>query len=802
MRKNIKRITAYISALAVAAGLAACGGSGEADGTDKAEAVQTPEYVYTSEFTSILKDDKKGIEPLLMTDNGLYAAYAEKVGENIPEGVTPEYEGQYDINEIRLEYIGFDGSVTKLEEYAPLKPDLDGEGKRDYVSSSTPQGAANSSEGELLLLESVYTSYSEAPEEIKAENAEYFNYERTQTDYYLRTLNENGAEINRVKLDIGADETVQSMKSDADGDIYILLDTSVAVYSADGEKKFDVTADGDYIYSICTLSSGDIGALMYKNNLGMCLYRIDAAARALSSDYVVISKYAYEAIDGSGTYEFYYNGGSGFYGYNAETGEAEKLFTWTDCDVNGDNTYSISVSTDGVVRGISMEYDSKRGSYSYELAAISKAPYSSVPQKEHLTLATTYASPETENAVIKFNRASDKYHVDIIDYSEQTESGSLSDALTKLNTEIMAGNMPDMLDLSDLPYTQLAAKGLLEDLYPYIDADSKINREDFFGNILSAYEIDGGLYAAPAGFGVMTVEGASSVVGDTPGWTYDDYYAALAAMPEGCEGFDYACTQNSMLDLGVAIDFDSFVNWSTGECNFNSEVFIRLLEYAKTFTPDAELENYEASETDSAAYRISQGQQMLNIVSFGTFNDYGEDIFKTDTTYIGFPNLSGEPGEVFQAYECYAMSSACKNKEAAWEFLRSFLSEEYQLSGSYFPTNKKAFDELLADAQVIEYETDANGNYKLDANGERIREVIGIMYDGVSYYNIYSGITAERAAAIEELANRVTKRVNYDTSILDIVEEQAAAYFAGDKTAEETAKLVQSKASIYVSEQK
>ena len=76
-----------------------------------------------------------------------------------------------------------------------------------------------------------------------------------------------------------------------------------------------------------------------------------------------------------------------------------------------------------------------------------------------------------------------------------------------------------------------------------MEAEGSFNKEDFFPNVLSALEVDGKLYAACAGFAVQTVAGASSVVGDTPGWTYDDYYAALATMPEGCEGLSSVLTR-------------------------------------------------------------------------------------------------------------------------------------------------------------------------------------------------------------------------------------------------------------------
>ena len=41
----------------------------------------------------------------------------------------------------------------------------------------------------------------------------------------------------------------------------------------------------------------------------------------------------------------------------------------------------------------------------------------------------------------------------------------------------------------------------------------------------------------------------------------------------------------------------------------------------------------------------------------------------------------------------------------------------------------------------------------------------------------------------------------YDSAIMDIIKSECQAMFAGDKTPEETAKLIQSRASLYVAEQ-
>ena len=53
-----------------------------------------------------------------------------------------------------------------------------------------------------------------------------------------------------------------------------------------------------------------------------------------------------------------------------------------------------------------------------------------------------------------------------------------------------------------------------------------------------------------------------------------------------------------------------------------------------------------------------------------------------------------------------------------------------------------------------------------------------------------------------EAIDRTTRTTSTNDEILKIVTEQAEAFFAGDKTAEEVAKLIQSKANIYVNEQR
>lgn len=799
-RKLIQSVLSAGLALCLMLSLCACGAKNEgAKTTDAPTDTTPPEFVYAAEHKSLPESgEQKNSVPLCLTEDGFYLSYFVKVGENIPEGKTPEYEGQYDVEEPRIAFCDYEGSVKPLENYAPVQPEQPGEGKRDFAASASVEALLLSDEGALVVLENLYCSWSDAPEDIKADNPEYMNYYCSDIAYYVRTLDRTGNELSRAKLEVNTDNYLQTYGAQLDnaGNLVIVSDSSIYGFSLDGQPVYDLDFGG-YVFSLTRLRDGRVGALGYDSGYSFQLKIVDGEAKSFDSKRCAVPDMVYELIPGSGEYDTYYTDGSSFCGYRLDDEAAETLFDWTSCDINTSQLYRMIACEDGVFRGIAGRGEDR------EIFSVSKVPADSVPQREHLRMAVMYLDDNVQRAVINFNRANDKYRIDIVDYSQYNSREDYSSGLTKLSTEIMAGNMPDILSLDmELPYRQLAAKGLLEDLKPYIEADAALDLDDFFPNVISAMEVDGKLCAACAGFMVQTVAGAASVVGDTPGWTYEDYFAALEKMPEGCEGFDFGVDRNNMLMVALALDLADYVNWSTGECRFDSEDFIKLLNYAASF-PDAPDSNYQYSADDSNAARITSGRQMLSTVSFsGTdfmVEDYNE-LFGGEATYIGFPTNHGV-GSVIAMGDSYAMSSSCKNKEVAWEFLRVFLTEDYQEQSYYLPTNKKAFETSLAKAMETEYEQDANGNYLLDENGERIPVSRGGYSDGINYYEIYA-TTPEQARQLREVIATAEKLVDYDISIIDIVTEQAAAFFAGQKSAEDVAKLIQSKVNIYVNEQR
>ena len=59
----------------------------------------------------------------------------------------------------------------------------------------------------------------------------------------------------------------------------------------------------------------------------------------------------------------------------------------------------------------------------------------------------------------------------------------------------------------------------------------------------------------------------------------------------------------------------------------------------------------------------------------------------------------------------------------------------------------------------------------------------------------------DTGARILALTARASSLYEYDQALLDIILDAAGAYYAGDRSAEDVAKLIQSKANLYLAEQ-
>lgn len=596
---------------------------------------------------------------------------------------------------------------------------------------------------------------------------------------------------------------IDSILSDDKGYVYTYDYQTVNVYGPDGSFVFSKSGD-ELNGQICQLSASEVGMTTSSADGKMVFKQLDPETKDWGKETPVSSR-AWNILPGNDVYTYFFTSSGSIFGERKDNGEVEKVVDWIACDVdsNSINSDRFGFLSDGRIVAVTYEYSDNDPSRQ-QVLVLNRVDAAAVTTKTELTLACLYLDYNLRSQIVKFNKSNPDYRIVVKDYSEYATDDDYNAGLTKLNTELISGNVPDILvNGTELPIGQYAAKGLLEDLWPYLDADPEYSRDKLMTQPLNAAQTDGKLYRLPIDFGVTTAVGLGKVVGEYTTWTLADVNDALSKLPEGATVFNKYYTQAEMLKYCIAMNAENFMNWQDGTCSFDSDEFRALLEFVKPFPAEYDWQS-DAEEYESDYTRLKNGKQLLYPTSLSGFSDlyYTFAALNNDIRFIGFPREDGSSGNAFNASCTLSISTTCKDKSGAWAFIRSTLSDDYQESIWNYPIVKSVFEAKAQEAMTQEYETDADGNQILDDDGNPIP----ISSGGMSYGNepmieLYA-VTQEQYDAVMALIDSTTSFVDYDQNVLSIISDEAAGYFAGSKTVEEASKLIQSRVGLYMQEQK
>ena len=430
------------------------------------------------------------------------------------------------------------------------------------------------------------------------------------------------------------------------------------------------------------------------------------------------------------------------------------------------------------------------------LAACSAGGQDSVPEPGVTTLiyAQLSESGVDREAVDTFNRAHEgEVQIEVRDYTQLSESGR--QGVDLLMTEIAAGKVPDIIELgtygetSLLPYQQFAEKGYLEDLWPYIEADPNLGRDGVMEAPLKAVEINGGLYTVFDSVRLHTLVGSESVLGSRTNWTVEDLLDALDSMPEEAvfldNYMDYPSMKSHLLSSFLYGFSDLFIDWETGRCSFDGEEFRTVLELANRMPNEYEWRKKcptQAEARELHIERIMDGIVMLEDIGFGSLAHLkNQDFYFGQAVFVGYPVGDGSTGSYFRPTGIkLSMSSTCRDKASAWEYIRRTLLPR---------PNNYLFEAIPINRAVYERER------------KEARQGVGTFIGGETID--FGALTKKDCYRIETLYNSTTRSsLLMDKDVLDLVVSTAGPYFAGDKSLNETAQLIQNRVTLYVNEQK
>lgn len=619
---------------------------------------------------------------------------------------------------------------------------------------------------------------------------------------------------------------------DSQGNIYISLSTCIRVCDKSGNVLFttpESNGDNEWLNGLIFTNSGVPAVYKYSySDTGSSskLVEIDLNAKGYGKEYELGSSIN-TIYSGSGDYLCYSSSDTGIMGVRADNLQTESVLNLLNLGIDNSNINSMAVNDDGSF--VTVGYDYSGMTARSTLSLITPIDSSEVKEKKVLTLGCFYIDWNIRSQIAEFNKTNEDYTIYATSYSESNDTSDYTAALTKFNNEILAGNVPDILLISSgMPYNSYASKGLFADLYEFMDKDDVYNRDAFMPNVLKAMEKDGKLYEITPSFTVQTYAAKKSLVGDATSLTMDQANQILASMPEGATLTNDSQTMTASNFLSTAITFSNFVDYTNATCNFDSPEFKAILETAKKYPAEID---YDALYNDNPNYWMEQetacreNRALLYSVYFNDFSIYTntrDAYFGEDISFVGFPGsgASNATGSVISTGSEIAVSSKSKYKDGAWEFIKLVLDNAVgeQDSGNYgvaitsdasvaeaadeavkritsqyygLPVVKSQLQALGQQATIPQTYTDTDGT---------VQQVDNTYYVGNTEVKV-NLITQDEVNMLIDYFSTVDTIARYDESLTDIINEEANNYFKGTKSVDETASLIQSRASIYLSEQ-
>ena len=404
-----------------------------------------------------------------------------------------------------------------------------------------------------------------------------------------------------------------------------------------------------------------------------------------------------------------------------------------------------------------------------------------------------------------------KAHQDVFVKYEVGMSGenglTAEDAIKALNTEIMAGNGPDVIMLDGLPIESYLAKGMLADLSENLKAAEE--KEEFFDNITRVYEQDGKIYAIPTRFRIPLLMGNEEFVSNI-----QDLSSLSAVMEEmrekNPEGSILSAYTPEILLKMLAIASEP--TWSKEDGNLQEETVKEFLTQAKKIydneisgISDSEKEEFlnsvRGSDDSSGTAEETALDISWSILNFLTKSQAQLAIGSSQQVSLDFTNvisvprvkpevvykpLSLQAENVFQAESIVGVSAKAAEPEMAREFVEMLLSYNVMsMQQEPYPVNAASFDSL--------FDTDMEGDGAFGS--------MGISKDdgSVTTLDLYWP-NEEEQKGLEQMVRSLKTPYLPGSPIEQAVLEAGVSVLEGNMSVDEGVAQIKQKIQLYLSE--
>lgn len=588
--------------------------------------------------------------------------------------------------------------------------------------------------------------------------------------------------------------TSNRMCFDKNGNLYCQTNGNILVMDAEGETLAEISHG---LYGLVGLRDGRAAAI-YKSEDGESFM-----VQPVNDSYELAETYqltrllgANEAgthtyFSGFGEYDFYCHTGLSLYGYRldkkSKTAQGELLVTWLNCDIEGAGVLTVGENAAGDLACIS--YSTTLGG---ELASLAETE-SNTDSVQTLTLACRGLESTMAQQILRFNRQNNGYRVEVRDYGAAAVNNGLAAGLDQLTVDLISGNAPDLFCTNGMDLQSLIGLNLLEDLWPYIDADTELGgREGVVQPVFNAMSRDGKLYEVTSGFAVRTMMADAELAGENFGWTMEQFWQVYESMEDCVSVGGRTFDRETMLDYMLSLYTQQLLKLENGVADFDTEEFAAMIRFFSLFP-----ENRPEYSAESNLWCL-EGRQLMQYTQLKNAFDYFENPLgyydEKAVTYVGFPGVDGN-GSAFYLESPVAMSAKSTQKEGAWQFLRMALLPENQASATpcdreMFPTNKAAYDLMLQDS-MREFTITKN-----DGTLAPTHEIATASGGWIAR----QPMTQQQADDLWNYLENITVVWRQEENLSAILKEEISRFLAGQQDANAAANAAQSRVQLYLNE--
>ena len=422
----------------------------------------------------------------------------------------------------------------------------------------------------------------------------------------------------------------------------------------------------------------------------------------------------------------------------------------------------------------------------------SEAPIASETQ---LRMYSLYADEDLQQMVSQYQIANPEVSIDL-EIGVTGEDGiTETDALRTLNTQILAGDGPDLVCLDGFSLESYLEKDVLLDLTSILS-----QAEPLLEQVTNCYAQDGKICAVPTTFALPAVYGPNDLISQIQ--DLDSLVeAALQAKADGPEArsvfmgirpetfadqFYDSCSAAWITDDGT-LDEEKLTAFYQGMRRLYSVDEGIRIEMADTLEEWRQEEDYTpgAYTRIHSSMSICNGTQCMTAGTLEGMEHYGYVLAGDD--YLNdydLAALNGQSTNVFLPRRIMGILSTSENQEAAGQFLQFILSDAVQSEdlSTGFPVNKTTFEREIREERTLTSSmsgSDAEGN-------------------DVFYTSKYP--EANRRQALQTWVDNLTTPASTDRIIRSTVIEQLTACLDGDITPEEAAQEAIQALNLYLSE--